>query len=163
VVGAIRRTAAGIGQISKPMRQRLADLRDDGLLDLLARGRSPDGIGAWALPPLVTALEGAVVVTAAAVDASHWTAAAFGWFAVVAWHRYDLVYRSGRPAPKVPRPIGWLGGGWLLRPAAVIAVAAAGVLPAGLLAGICWLGLVYVPESFLRGIHSLDETRRWSP
>jgi phosphatidylglycerophosphate synthase len=163
LLGAIRRTAAGVGRNSRQMRQRLAELRDDGPLDVLTRRRSPDGIGGWALPPLVTALEGAAVLTAAAVDAKHWTAAVFGWFAVVAWHRYDLVYRGGGPLPRVPRGIGWLGGGWLLRTAAVIAVAAAGVLPAGLVAGICWLGLVYVPESLLRGIHTLGETRRWSP
>jgi hypothetical protein len=73
------------------------------------------------------------------------------------------VYRGGGPLPRVPRGIGWLGGGWLLRTAAVIAVAAAGVLPAGLVSGICWLGLVYVPESLFRGIDTLDDTRRWSP
>ena len=98
LLGAIRRTAAGVGRTSQPMRQRLADLRDDGPLDVLTRRRSPDGIGGWALPPLVTALEGAAVLTATAVDARRWTAAAFGWFAVVAWHRYDLVYRARRSA-----------------------------------------------------------------
>jgi hypothetical protein len=162
LLGAIRRTAAGIGRISQPMRQRLADLRDDGLLEALTRRRSPGGIAGWLLPPLVTALEGAAVLTLTAVYAPHWTATAFGWFAVVAWHRYDVVYRRGGPMPRVPRGIGWLGGGWLLRTAAVMAFAAAGVLPAGLVAGICWLGLVYVPESLLRGIHTLDGARRWS-
>jgi phosphatidylglycerophosphate synthase len=161
LIGAIRRTAAGIGRISLPLRRRLADLRDDGLLEVLTRRRSPGGIAGWLLPPLVTALEGAAVLTATAVQAPHWTAIAFGWFAVVAWHRYDVVYRRGGPMPRVPTAIGWLGGGWLLRAAAVVAFAATGVLPAALVAGTGWLGLVYIPESLLRGIHTLDETRRW--
>ena len=120
LLGAIRRTAAGVGrsgpadaaEVGRASRRRAARRAD-------FRRRSPDGIGGWALPPLVTALEeGAAVLTAAAVDARHWTAAAFGWFAVVAWHRYDLVYRGEGPLPRGSHEAsaGWAEGGCCERP-----------------------------------------------
>jgi hypothetical protein len=46
--------------------------------------------------------EGAVVVGLTQAVAADWAAAAFRWFAVVAWHRYDVIYRRGGETPAVP-------------------------------------------------------------
>jgi hypothetical protein len=151
LVGALRRTTGPVSRYGPQMRRQLADYRDDGVLLAITDGRSPAGAGGWLLPPLLTLLEGTAVVACAATLAPAWAPAAFGWFAVVAWHRYDVVYRRGGPAPSVPKPLCYLGGGWLARIVAVLAAAAAGGLPAVLVAGSGWLFVVFVPESLRAG------------
>lgn len=147
VVGALRRTRGAVAHYPANLRRRLADYRDDGLVPLAA----PDGILGWALPPLTALVEGAVLLTAVLLAAAHWAASAFGWFAVVAWHRYDLVYRRGGGAPGVPPVVARLGGGWLVRSVTLGVAAALDLMPAVLLIGTCWLALVYIPESVRAG------------
>lgn len=144
--GAIARTRRP-GPSSDSVRRRLDAFVDWGPLD---PGRAFDGIAGWAFPVLATALEGAAVLVATHGYAPAWDAAAFGWFAAVAWHRYDVVYRTG----DVPRLVNLLGLGWFLRIAAVETGAAADVLPWVLVIGICWMVLVYVPESIYAGIRT---------
>lgn len=151
VLGAIRRTVKAAGHITDTLRVQLADYRDDGLLRLLIGPRSPAAMAAWTLPVAVTALEGAVAIAATAVCAQNWLPAAFGWLAVVAWHRYDIVYRRGGRIPAVPVWVSLAGGGWALRTIVLVAAALAGVLPVVLVVGICWLFVVYVPESMYAG------------
>lgn len=147
-LGALRRSRT-LAPYSPRLQARLAALRDDGALPL--RGRSPGGIVGWALPSVLTAAEGAAVLALTAGCAPNWRAAAFGWFAVVAWHRYDVAYRRGGAATVPPNIVLVLGGGWLLRCAALGIAAPCGALPGVLIAGLVWMFLVYVPESVLAG------------
>lgn len=151
LLGAARRTRAAASRIGAEMRTRLAAYRDDGVLSLVVGERSPVVFAAWGLPVVVTAVEGAAVIATSATFAPSWMPAAFGWFAVVAWHRYDIVYRRGGPTPAVPTAVSLLGGGWALRTAVLIAGAATGVLPTVLIVGILWLFVVYGPESIYTG------------
>ncbi len=79
--------------MTRPIIRLLARLRDDGLLARPMRRRPRRPLG-WLLPPAVTALEGAVLIFVALRTAPAALPVAYGWFAVVAWHRYDIFYRS---------------------------------------------------------------------
>ncbi len=147
VLGALRRTRGPVGRYGADLRAVLAAYRDDGVLGLATGARSPGGAAGWMLPPVTAAIEGGALFGCALLAAPDWTSAAFGWFAVSAWHRYDVVYRR----VGVPMAVGLLGGGWPVRSAVVLVGALAGMLPAVLVAGGCWLVLVYVPESLLAG------------
>jgi len=155
VAGAVRRTRGPLGRYPAELATRLADYRDDGVLGLATAARAPHGPLGWLLPPLTAVVEGAVVLGVTVGCAPHWAGAAFGWFAVVAWHRYDVVYRRGGATPVVPERVGLLGLGWAVRCAVLVIGAALGVLPGVLVAGICWLALVYLPESLAAGARTL--------
>ncbi|MCW2494168.1 CDP-alcohol phosphatidyltransferase family protein [Jatrophihabitans sp.] len=143
-LGSVRRTRGGVASPSAGTRAWLAWLRDDGFVALGA----PGGVAGWALAPLLTIAEGVLLCLAVQHWAPHWSGAAFGWFALVAWHRYDLGLRR---ASRTPRIVNALGLGWPGRSAVVLVAGACGVLPAALVAGIAWLAVVYVPESLRAG------------
>lgn len=152
MLGAIRRSTPAVLRYDGALAATLVAYRDDGVPPLTRlRAR---GLLGWLLPSLVTLLEGAVVLGATEAAAPHWAAAAFGWFAIVAWHRYDVIYRRGGDTPLVPTAISALGGGWLLRSVVVLLGAALGVLPAVLVAGAGWLLVVYLPESLRAGLRT---------
>jgi uncharacterized protein DUF5941/CDP-alcohol phosphatidyltransferase-like enzyme len=154
LAGALRRSLSTSAAYPVGLRDVLARYRDDGLLTSVVRDRGPGGTGGWLLPVAVTALEGAVVLLAAAADGYATRVWAFAWFAALAWHRYDLIYRWRDRGLSVPSWATRTGGGWAVR-IAVIAVAwAAGALTPVLAIGAVWLALVYVPESVRAGAES---------
>ena len=154
LLGALRRSTPGMAESGTGFRRTLADYRDDGVLLPFTMGRGPAGAVAWLLPSALTLAEGATVVGLTQAVAADWAAAAFAWFAVVAWHRYDVSYRRGGETPVVPSMVAMLGGGWPARIAAVLLGAAFGVLPAVLVVGTIWMTLVYVPESLVTGLRT---------
>jgi phosphatidylglycerophosphate synthase len=154
LLGALRRTTSAVAEFGTVFRRTLADYRDDGVALPLTLGRGPGGVLGWLLPSALTVAEGVAVVTLTQAVAADWSAAAFVWFAVVAWHRYDVIYRRGGETPAVPTMVSILGGGWPARIVAVCAGAAAGVLPTVLVAGTIWMTLVYVPESLATGLRT---------
>jgi phosphatidylglycerophosphate synthase len=154
LLGALRRNTSGMAESGTVVRRTLADYRDDGVLLPFTTGRRPGGVLGWLLPSALTVAEGAVLVGLTQAVAADWAAAAFLWFAVVAWHRYDVVYRRGGETPMVPSVVSMLGGGWPARIAALLLGAAFGVLPAVLVAGTIWMTLVYVPESLATGVRT---------
>ncbi|WP_161606084.1 CDP-glycerol glycerophosphotransferase family protein [Microlunatus speluncae] len=134
----------------------LARLRDDGVLTRVLAGR-PRRPLSWLLPPLLTAIEAAVLIglTTAIAPSAHWLA--YGWLAVVACRRYDLFYRHRTGRQPLPYVISALGGGWPIRIPVLLAGALTG--PVGftwvLGVGTIWLALVVVPESIGSAVASL--------
>jgi phosphatidylglycerophosphate synthase len=154
LLGALRRHTPGMAESGTVFRRTLADYRDDGVLLPLTLGRGPGGVLGWLLPSALTVAEGAVVVGLTQAVAADWAAAGFAWFAVVAWHRYDVIYRRGSETPAVPSIVSMLGGGWPARIAALLLGAAFSLLPAVLVVGTIWMALVYVPESLATGLRT---------
>jgi hypothetical protein len=153
--GAFRRSRR-LPDASSELGAQLFDYRDDGLLA---------GVGfirvrrlfLWFQVPVITALETGLVIHLVHRDAPDWDAAAFGWVALVAWHRYDLIYRRGA----VSTVVGVLGLGWFARYWLVSAVDqwARDALPGMLVVGIIWFGIVYLPESFVAGLRTAKARR----
>ena len=158
LLGALRRSFTTSTPYPGGLRVTVARYRDDGLLSLVVRDRGPAGTAGWLLPVAVTALEGVVLLAVAASDGRTARAWAFAWFAALAWHRYDLIYRWRDRSLAVPDPVGWAGGGWLIRcvviVAALFAAGSAGTLAPVLAVGTVWLTLVYVPESLAASARS---------
>ena len=154
LLGALRRSVRTSSAYPDGLRATLARYRDDGLLELIVRDRGPAGTAGWLLPVAVTALEGAVLVAVAAPGGLTTRTWAFAWFAAVAWHRYDLVYRWRDRGLSVPAWVGQAGGGWLDR-CLVVAVAAQGGLTVTVLViGTVWMALIFVPESLVASARS---------
>jgi hypothetical protein len=104
----------------------------------------------WQLPALMWLMEAVVIMTLGQVElAEAEQGVAFAFLAVVAYHRYDVVYRlrdTGEPAAA------WLslaGLGFEGRLLVVLAVAALapGALASVLALGAVWLAAIYLAES----------------
>jgi hypothetical protein len=146
LLGAARRTRA-LAPCSAAMRRRLTRLADLGLLERPVTG----GRAAWVWAPLGVLVEGGAVLAAAVDSSPRLFAAAFGWFAVVAWHRYDTVYRGGAQ----PGWVGVLGLGWPVRSAVLVVLVVASAASRSLLTiGTLYLALVLVPESLAAGVRT---------
>ena len=154
LLGALRRSLRSTAGYPTGLRTVLARYRDDGVLRLVLRDRGPAGTAGWLLPVTVTALEGTVLVLAAVSGGYQTRAWTFAWFAAVAWHRYDLIYRWRDRALAVPAWAQLAGGGWAVRSAVVVVVGILGARPLGLGLGAVWLTLVFVPESMRAGTRS---------
>jgi phosphatidylglycerophosphate synthase len=154
LAGAARRSTAALSASVRQLQPVLADYRDAGILLPLNLWRGSSRALGWLLPSGATFTEGAVVVLVTQAVAGDWAAAAFAWFAVVAWHRYDVIYRRGGGMPAQPRAVSVLGGGWPARVVAIVVGAATGALPVVLVAGTVWMALVYVPESLATGLRT---------
>ena len=152
LLGALRRSLRTSTPYPAGLRAVLARYRDDGLLGLVLRDRGPAGTAGWLLPVAATALEGVVLLAVAGSGGVTTRVWAFAWFAALAWHRYDLIYRWRDRGLTVPSWVGWAGAGWLVRCAVVLAAGAAGGVV--LAAGSVWLALVYVPESLTASAQS---------
>ena len=110
----------------------------------------------WAIPPLLRAVELAVLWIAVArivPDSGAWL---FGWAFVVAFHHYDTLYRAlGGSRP--PRWLVWFGLGWEGRTLAVLTCAAVGsVALTGLLQiGSILLGVLFVLVGSVQWVRSM--------
>lgn len=118
----------------------VTSLRDDGLAEFRP-SRSPL---TWYLPLAVTAWEGLVLLRAHDRTTLAW---AFLWAFAVAWHRYDIFYRSRGGRTPVPTLVNRLGVGGYLRGILLFAAGIFGQLHWFIPVGAIWLLLVYVPES----------------
>jgi hypothetical protein len=128
--------------------------RDDGPLASwavrrLRAGAPPTAPGrmAWAVPPLLRLAEYGLLITLTAVAAPDAMPACFALLGALAFHHYDTVYRLRHQGDAPPRWLRWSGGGWDGRLLVASALAAAGALHAGLIAGAAGLGVLYVTES----------------
>jgi hypothetical protein len=114
LLGALRRTTSAVAEFGTVFRRTLADYRDDGVLLPLTLGRGPGGVLGW-LPFGPHSGRRCRGHRADPDRRRRLGAAAFVWFALVAWHRYDVIYRRGGETPAVPTMVSILGGGWPAR------------------------------------------------
>lgn len=102
---------------------------------------------AWYVPMLVTAIEAVTWVAVASTSSTAIGGWVFVWGFAVAWHRYDVFYRSRGGRVPVPRWVAIAGGGvagrWVVLAVVLLAPALSWLVPAGAI----WLLLVFVPES----------------
>ena len=119
-----------------------------GLLVLLAGaagGRPLRDRLRWIVPPALRVAEyGGIVWIAAVADA---VPAAFALLCAVTFRHYDIVYRLRQRGVTPPVWLGRAAGGWDGRLLAVLVLAAAGAVPAGLYAAAALLALVFLGES----------------
>ena len=101
----------------------------------------------WTVPPVLCVTECAAVLWIAAVAGSSSVPAAFALVCVIAFRRYDLVYRRRQQGTLPPVWISRLAGGWDGRVAVVALLAGAGLVPGGLWIAAAALGLLLAAES----------------
>jgi hypothetical protein len=128
--------------------------RDDGPLASwaarrLRAGARPAAPGrvAWMVPPLLRLVEYGGLIALTAVAASGAMPACFALLGALAFHHYDTVYRLRHQGVEPPHWLRLSGGGWDGRLLAAAALAAVGLLDAGLIAAAIALGTLYVAES----------------
>ncbi len=111
-----------------------------------AAGRPAGRLG-WLQPPLLRAVEYALLLWLAVHTAGAPAAAAFALLGVLAFHHYETVYRLRHQRLAPPRWLRASGGGWELRLLAAYALLLAGVLGRGLVVAAVVLAVLYAGES----------------
>lgn len=112
-----------------------------------AATRAERGRLAWAVPPLLRALEYGVLIRLTALADPGAMAACYALLAVLAFHHYDAVYRLRHQKLPPPAWVRLAALGWDGRLLILYALAAAGGLGAGLVAGAGALALLFGGES----------------
>lgn len=113
------------------------------LLFSLTRATTWNGRWVWAYPALLRAVELGVLTAIALWWSPSVAIAIFWWMAIVAFHDYDLLYRSLQQRA-MPNWVNWLAFGWDGRTIVVLIALGFGVLATVLDVGIIWLALILV-------------------
>ncbi len=131
--------------------------RDDGPLatwfgTLIGSDRLSRHPLAWLVPPLLRTLEYGSLIALTAIADPDAMPFCFALLAVLAFHHYDVVYRTRHQGAPPPPWIRAVGGGWDGRLVAAPLLAAAGALGTAFLVAAVLLGLAYAAESSLSWI-----------
>ena len=123
----------------------------------LVRGRRPPGPRwGWLVPPLLRAVEYAVVAAAAALSGAGVGAVCYAYLLAVIWHHYDSAYRLRRGMPGAGASPLTRFAGFELRTAVFVVLGAAGAAAfeavAGTLAGV--LAVLAVVQGWIMWRHS---------
>ena len=102
---------------------------------------------AWLVPPLLRAGEYSFFIALTAHADPDATPLAFVFVGVLAFHHYNAAYLLRHRGAAPPRWVYAVGGGWDGRMLIGSALALAGILDLGLLAGAVGLALVYASEA----------------
>ena len=106
----------------------------------------------WLAPPLLRAGEYAFLITLTAHVDRGAMPSCFVFLSVIAFHHYNAAYLLRHRGVAPPRWVYEVGAGWDGRMLIASALALAGVLEVGLLAGALGLALVYVSEATLSSL-----------
>jgi phosphatidylglycerophosphate synthase len=143
-VGRVLRTMSWRGPATSDVAHMLSRQFDAGpLLAVLARPLTWAGPWAWSYPAVLRAIELGTLAAIGLWWSPQVVILVFWWMAMVAFHDYDLLYRSlnGRA---MPNWLIWLALGWDGRTIVVLAALGLGILATVLGVGIVWLALIVV-------------------
>lgn len=117
----------------------------------------------WLVPPVLRIGEYGLVLWATLWGVVDSPGLAFAYLAAVAFHHYDIVYRTRHQRVAPPGWVQIAGGGWELRTVVLLASTLLGVLDVALGVLAAWCGLLYVSESLVSWIRvARDEAREVS-
>lgn len=143
-VGRVLRTLRWRGSSASDVAHMLSRQFDAGpLLAALTRSLTWAGPWAWSYPAALRAIELGILAVIGMWWSPQVVVLVFWWMAIVAFHDYDLLYRSlnGRA---MPNWLIWLALGWDGRTIVVLAALGLGILATVLGVGIVWLALIVV-------------------
>lgn len=129
-------------------------------LGIASRAAKPDSRVGWLVPPLLRAGEYGLVVWLAWRSPGTEMPVAYLLLAALAFHHYDVVYRTRQLGTPPPPRLGRLGGGWEVRVLLLVIAALAGVLLPVMAAMAAWCAVLYVRESVTSWISVARDEQR---